>query len=342
MNKPRECWVVTDGRAGIENQALGLAEAVGRETELIITKKKIAVDAPWKSLPRVLWGDPFSKLSRQRSLLRPPFPDLWIGCGRLSVPFTLEVKNRSPETFTVQLQNPHAPLHKFDLLIPPEHDRLEGDNVFSILGSPNRITRERLQEDAIALAPLVEDLARPRIAVLVGGSNSVNKVDAKQAERFRAVLRDVSKSGASLMITVSRRTPEFLVESLKEDAASESIFLWDGEAQNTQANPYLGILGLADSFIVTEDSVNMASEAGVTGRPVHIHHWRDNSKSGLSPKFEAFHKSLEGRGVSRSLSGDLADWTYEPLDETRRAADEILHRWDHRDVTRDQRAFAAS
>jgi len=330
--KPRECWVVTDGRAGIENQALGLAEAVGRETELIITKKKILVDAPWKSLPSFLWGDPFSKLSRQRSLLRPPFPDLWIACGRLSVPFSLAVKKRSPETFTIQLQNPHAPIQKFDLIIPPQHDRLDGDNVFSTLGSPNRITRDRLQEDAMALAPLIEQLPRPRIAVLVGGSNSVNKVDRKQAERLKNVLYGLVANEIGLMITVSRRTPTFLIETLKDFGSADNVFFWDGEAQNAQANPYLGILGLADSFIVSEDSVNMASEAGATGRPVHIHHWRKRSGVSLSPKFEMFHKALEDRGVSRSLKGEFAEWTYEPLDETRRAAQEILARWNHRDL----------
>ena len=342
MDKPRECWVVTDGRAGIENQALGLAEAVGREVELIITKKTIAVDAPWKSVPRFFWGDPFTKLSRKRSLLRPPFPDLWIACGRLSVPFSLAVKNRSPETFTVQLQNPHAPLHKFDLVIPPEHDGLEGNNVFSILGSPNRITKERLQKDAIALAPLVEELPRPRIGVLVGGSNSVNKVDQKQSERFETVLQELSTSGAGLMITVSRRTPVYLTEVLENLAAKDTVFFWDGEAQNVQANPYLGILGLADSFIVTEDSVNMTSEAGATGRPVHIHPWRDNSRAGLAPKFAAFHKALTERGVTRPLSKDFSEWTYEPLDETRRAAREIISSWNALKQADEQPAFAAS
>ena len=37
-----------------------------------------------------------------------------------------------------------------------------------------------------------------------------------------------------------------------------------------EANPYPGILGVADAIIVTSDSVNMASEAAITGKPVLI------------------------------------------------------------------------
>ena len=35
-------------------------------------------------------------------------------------------------------------------------------------------------------------------------------------------------------------------------------------------NPYFGILGLADKFIVTADSISMLSEACATGKPVYM------------------------------------------------------------------------
>lgn len=327
MNKPQECWVVTDGRAGIENQALGLAEAIGRDAELIITKKTIDVTAPWKLLPRILWGDPFSRLSRSRSLLRPPFPDLWIGCGRLSVPFSMAVKSRSPDTFVVQLQNPHSPLRKFDLVVPPIHDQISGENVFPILGAPNRITNARLKEDAVALAPIMEQLPRPRIAVLVGGSNRANQVGQKQAEAFCSILTDLAMGEVGLMITVSRRTPAFIVERLERLSARENVFYWDGDHYGGLANPYMGILGLADGFIVTGDSVNMACEAGTTGKPVHIYHWSGSGSRGASAKFKLFHDALSQRQVTRPLDNVLDEWTYAPLNETNLAADEVLRRW---------------
>jgi hypothetical protein len=50
------------------------------------------------------------------------------------------------------------------------------------------------------------------------------------------------------------------------------LFRWRHGAAD---NPYLGFLALADSIIVTGDSVSMLIEACVTGKPVHIHDFFD-------------------------------------------------------------------
>ncbi len=325
--KSKECWVVTDGRAGIENQAVGLAEAVARETGIIITKKTIALRKPWRSLPRAFWGDPFTKLSREKSLLRPPFPDLWIACGRVSTPFTVLVKALSPQTFTVQLQNPRARLDQFDLVIPPVHDGLEGDNVFAILGAPNRITTARLAADGAALAPVVDDLPRPRVAVLVGGSNGRVRIGPREAARLASRIGALADDGAGLLVTTSRRSPEILRRALSALEPRENALIWDGAGRDGLANPYPGMLAVADHVIVTEDSVNMAVEAGASGKPVHIHRWRGDAAPASSVKFRAFHDALEARGVSRPFLGNLDVWRYEPLRETERAAREVVARW---------------
>lgn len=342
MAKSKECWVVTDGRAGIENQALGLAEAVARETDLIVTRKRISVAAPWRLLPRLLWGDPFSRLARDGALLRPPYPDLWIGCGRMSVPLTMAAKKRSPDTFTVQLQNPRAPLNAFDLVIPPEHDRINANNVFSILGSPNRITSAKLSADAEALAPLIDHLPSPRVAVLIGGSNSANKVDQAQAERLISVLETALESGVGLMVTTSRRTPESILKALGAFDSHDHIFLWTDQDSGFLANPYFGMLGAADHILVTEDSVNMAGEAALTGQPVHIYRWRDAGHRKPRDKFSLFLEALEAQGACREFSGRFDRWAYAPLDETHRAAVELVRRWDDAMNARLRATFAAN
>ncbi|MBL4721816.1 MAG: mitochondrial fission ELM1 family protein, partial [Alphaproteobacteria bacterium] len=62
-------------------------------------------------------------------------------------------------------------------------------------------------------------------------------------------------------------------------------------------------------------------EACRTGKPVHV-----IDLEGGSAKFTAFHKSFEDAGYTRPFSGDAAEWTYEPSDETARAAAEIKRR----------------
>ncbi|MBY0422345.1 MAG: mitochondrial fission ELM1 family protein, partial [Parvularculaceae bacterium] len=174
------CWVVTDGRAGIENQALGLAEAVGRRVALEITTKRIRIGEPWRSLPGAVWGDPLERLSKDGALLRPPYPELLIACGRLAAPVAAAVKQKHPRTFVVQLQTPPVAAAAFDLVIPPEHDRRAGANVFPILGAPHRATRARIEADAALLAetPDIARLPAPRVAVLLGGPNRAYRFGA--------------------------------------------------------------------------------------------------------------------------------------------------------------------
>ena len=73
----------------------------------------------------------------------------------------------------------------------------------------------------------------------------------------------------------------------------------------------------------TADSVNMISESLATGKPVHV-----VALEGGSAKFARFHDDLRAHGYSRMFAGRLEAWTYEPLDDTRRAAAEARRRLD--------------
>lgn len=321
-----ECWVVSDGRAGMENQAMGLAEAVDEIMPLHIVPKRIVVKSPWKETPAGLWGDPFSRLSTDGALLRPPYPALWIACGRLTIPLTLAVKQRDAGVFTVQTQAPRAPLRGFDMVVPPVHDRLAGPNVFSIVGAPNRINRAALRGDAQILGPALSHLGAPRVAVLIGGRNRAYRMSPARVEEIAARLVELAESGAGLMITPSRRTDPAAIRRIRSSLGARPHFFWDGGAVNGLHNPYFGILGLADHILVTRDSVNMATDAAATGKPVHIFSLDRSPFPASAAKFERFHAALAERGVSRPYKGVLESWSYEPLDETRRAAAEVVRR----------------
>jgi hypothetical protein len=325
--EPLECWVVTDGRAGIENQALGLAEAVARIAPSRITLKRIIVKLPWRVAPRSVWGDPFARLSTEGALLRPPFPDLWIACGRVSAPFTRGVKLRDPKVFTVQVQSPRMPAEHFDLVIPPLHDNLAGPNVFPILGSPNRIVAETIAKDAEILRTAVGALPAPRVAMLIGGPNRAFKMREAAIMRIARIARAFARQGAGVMVTTSRRTPAAVAPILRRALARFPHFLWDGAPVGGLENPYFGLLGLADHILVTEDSVNMAVEAAGTGKPLHIVHLDRRRLTFAARKFDRFHEALRARGASRMFAGRVRRWSYPPVDETARAAAEIMRRW---------------
>jgi hypothetical protein len=69
-------------------------------------------------------------------------------------------------------------------------------------------------------------------------------------------------------VTPSRPTPRALVEHLRPQLPERArLFEWTPE---TTDNPYLALLGLADGFIVTGDSVSMLAEVVRARKPLAI------------------------------------------------------------------------
>jgi mitochondrial fission protein ELM1 len=66
----------------------------------------------------------------------------------------------------------------------------------------------------------------------------------------------------------------------------------------------------------------MISEAASTGHPVHVVHLE-----GGSAKFDRFHQAMKKAGITRPCAGRLYHWSYEPLQEARRVAQEVRRRW---------------
>lgn len=288
---------------------MGLAEALG-VTPVI---KRINLRRLWRHCsPYLLWGKK-AAISPRGDALQPPWPDMVIASGRQSVLPALYVKEASGQkTFLVQIQNPAIPTHHFDLVIVPEHDRMEGAHVVTSLGALHRVEKNKLADAAQKWAPHFSHLPKPLVAVLLGGSNGSYKLTPREIMQLGPQLSALAKKEkGGLVITPSRRTDAACVALLSALLHDVPHYLWNG----TGDNPYYGMLALADAFIVTCDSVNMISECCATGKPVHV-----VALPGHSDKFAAFHKSLLHSGRIRMFTGELQRWTYPPLDEMTRLA----------------------
>ncbi|GAB4521560.1 MAG: mitochondrial fission ELM1 family protein [Parvularculaceae bacterium] len=332
MSEAFTCWTLTDGRAGIENQALALAEAIARRKDapspINIIRKRISINSPWDRLPSAIWPEPFSVLSAGSDVLAPPCPELLIAAGRRALPFAREIGRRSDgATLVVATQAPRSSPSDFDLIVAPEHDGLQGANVFPILGAPVRVTPEAAARDAVALgAALGAALAAatgPKIAALVGGDSKAHRLPPARAREIAAALRALAQTGAFVMITLSRRTSAAAAAAFKALNEAPNIFLWDGAPIGGLDNPYFGMLGLADHVLVTADSVNMACDAAATGKPVHILSLPERPFRSAG-KFARFHESLMEQGAARIFDGRLESRTYAPLREADRAAAAIV------------------
>lgn len=320
--KPITIWAISDGRAGIEAQAVGLAEAVARQVPANIVVKRVGWTGktgrlPWWAnwLPR-RWLTPESGIEA-------PWPDLWIAAGRATLPLSIRAGRWSGgKSYVVQIQDPRVPANMFDLVIPPKHDRLTGDNVLPITGSPHRVTSQRLVSEYEKFRDRIDALPHPRVAVLLGGKSRAFDLPAlRAAEMAHQIQLPLEQEGGSLLMTFSRRTPEPAQALLTARLRHLPGIIWDGQGPN----PYFAFLAAADYILVTEDSTNMATEAASTGKPVFI-----LKMDGASLKFRLFHQELESMGAARPYGGAFHGWTYEPVDETGRAAAEVVARMDAR------------
>ena len=319
--EPLNVWIVTDGRAGIEAQALGMAEAISRRVPISLTTKRVRLRTPWNWLPAGMVPAPRSATTLSSDPMDAPWPEIFIGCGRASIPFALGVRDWSKgRTFVVQLQDPRMNPREFDVVVPPMHDGLEGQNVLPIVGACNRITQERMDRAVFDYKSAnLDELPGPRFAILIGGKSKRQDISAARARAISDSLAAVQReTGGSLMATLSRRTSHAARMQFRTWLAPHCAVFYEDEG----ANPYPAILGAADHIFVTADSVNMATEAAATGKPVHI-----LAVDGQLGKLARFHQSLARRGCARPFNGRLETWSYPPLLETDRAAAAVLTAW---------------
>ena len=310
-----QCWIVTDGKIGMEIQCIGLAEALGFEPEV----KQIQVRRPWRWLPPLWVPNPLGSLGPKKDKLAPPWPEVLIASGRQSIAVSIAIRRAAAgRCFTVQIQNPVVDPTLFDAIVTPRHDRLKGSNVIATLGAMNRVTPARLAEAARHFAPQWAEMPRPLIAVVLGGNNRVYRFTKSVGAQLGRKLAELARNhNAGILVTPSRRTPPDVIAALRAALQDLPARIWDGQGEN----PYLGYLALADAVVVTADSVNMVSEAATTGKHVYVVELHGGSR-----KFRAFHTALREAGKTRSFEGRFEPWTYEPLRDTQDAAAAIQTR----------------
>lgn len=314
-------WVITDDKIGMQVQATGVADALGLDWRAVEVRPRglWRVTAPWGP------PDPRDGLGVAGGPLGPPWPDVAIATGRLSIPYIRALRRRAGRhVFTVVLQDPKTGPKTADLIWVPEHDTRRGANVITTLTAPHGYSPERLRELQSEIPDWLNALPAPRVAVILGGRNAVYRFSPEDDARLCAALRSIAQLGVSFMITASRRSHPSLVEAVKQATASNARYFWTGEGRN----PYPHFLAHADRFVVTGDSVNMTGEPLATGKPVWVF-----EPSGGSAKFARFHSSLRRYGATRTLPDavkTLEHWTYEPLDSAAQIAREIERRWGRR------------
>lgn len=309
MTGPADSWVLSEAYAGLQAQALGLAEAAGLKPAI----RPLAPRPPWRWFPASLWPHP---LAAVRGQIGPPFPDVVIGCGGVAASVGAALRHRG--TAAVQVQHPRMAVSRFDLVVVNRHDELTGPNVLVTRTALHGVTQERLAAAAAEWRERFAPLPRPLVAVLVGGNNGRFRLDSIVARQLAGRLMEMMRRDrVGVVLTPSRRTDPAALRVLRDHLTPLGAFVWDG----TGPNPYLGMLALAQAIVVTIDSVSMISESVATTAPVML-----AQLPGRSRRNGLFTQTLLAEHRVRPFTGRLEVWPVSPLNDTPEAAAEMCRR----------------
>jgi mitochondrial fission protein ELM1 len=259
-------WLVIGDKLGDNAQVKIIADSLGLpyETRRLLPKEVYRLGKPRFRIS-------LEHLDLEHSdPLQPPWPDLVITTGRRHSMAALWIKAQHPATQVVLLGRPRRWIEKFDLVITlPQYRLPERPNVM-------RLTLPLIRADHNAVARAAESwrmrftpLQKPLIAVLVGGPTRPYRFDAAvTAELLDLCGQLQARYGGTLYVSTSRRTTAAIATALRAHLPHHAVLHeWTSGGGD---NPYLALLGLADYFVVTGDSVSMMMEVADCGKPLAI------------------------------------------------------------------------
>jgi mitochondrial fission protein ELM1 len=240
LSAPLHILIVSDGKAGHENQSLGLAEAMARRAAIEI--HVVRLEMRCNPMTRIL-----KALAASRKF---PVADFVIGAGHRTH-FPLLAITRLSGARSVVLMKPGVPMCWFDWCVAPEHDfQKTPDNPHLILskGALNRVVpaKERGTEKWF----------------LIGGPSKIHGFDE---EGLISRIRDLACDG-QWQVADSRRTPGDFLRKLEHQIPNLPLF----PHQDTASGWLAGKLSGAAEVWVTEDSVSMVYEALTGGAKVGV------------------------------------------------------------------------
>jgi mitochondrial fission protein ELM1 len=260
-------WLISGEKAGDNALLRVVRDGLGWPVD----ERRIAMRERWvRGKPIVRASLHHVDLARS-DRLEPPWPDLVITAGRRLSMVALWVRAQSQgRTRIALLTVPRRLSRRFDLIVASAQYRAPRRANVVRVGLPLvRVDPRAVSEAAAAWRTRLAGLPRPITALLVGGPTKPVRFDAAVARQLAAdAMRVAAEQGGSLFATTSRRTPAEVTDALASSLSNGArLYRWQPDPRD---NPYLALLGLAERFIVTSDSVTMMVEVARLGRPLAV------------------------------------------------------------------------
>lgn len=268
---PREgpvTWVILSDKRGDNGQVETIVDALSWDVE----HKYVHMKPEWVlGKPKFESSLDHLDMSQSDPIDRGPWPDLIITVGRRPSMVALWIREQSGnKTKIVLVGKPSGQMMDFSLVIasaenqmPPMHNFLP--TVLPLM----RISADDVASEAEAWKDRFAPLNKPLIAFLIGGETNPFIMNRQVADDLVAKARwVVDELAGTPYITTSRRTTPEVLEVLRRDLPEEAVYFeWSADATD---NPYRALLGSADGFIVTADSVSMMVEVIYLHKPLAI------------------------------------------------------------------------
>ena len=305
MNKLKGI-LLTQGMHGMISQVEGLAKAL----DIDFTHHTVELKNFWKNIP-----PKFTPISQNvyKKIGQTDF-DLIISCGRKSVIPSIHLKNcLKRKVINIHIQDPKVNFSNFDLIVAPEHDSIDGQNVITTKGAIHYLTESEIIKNKDYLNSFIKKDDRKICALIMGGPTKYYDYSSRNMKNIFSLLSEfVKKNDLQIVVIPSMRTPKATI-----DYASE----WFGKnhtiINNVDKKAYLSALSISKNIVVTCDSSSMISEAALTGKPIYIANIipRRNDK-----RFIKFRNLFRELNIIRNLGEKEENWNYIKLDETNRVA----------------------
>jgi len=301
--------LLTQGMHGMISQVEGLAKAL----DIDFTHHKVELKNIWKLVP-----PKFTPISQNvyKKVNDKDF-DLIISCGRKSVIPSIHLKNISKKkVFNIHIQDPKIDFKYFDIVIAPEHDGINGENVINTKGAIHYLSEKEIEENKDYLKSFIKQDERKVWCLIMGGPTKYYDYSTKNMKHiFSMFYKLMKKHNFQLVVIPSMRTPINTIHYAKEFFGENHTVI-----MNVDKKAYLSALALSENIIVTCDSSSMISEAALTGKPIYIANIlpKKNDK-----RFQRFRTLFRELNITRNLGEEIENWNYEKLDETNRVANII-------------------
>ena len=195
------------------------------------------------------------------------------------------------------------------MIVCPEHDGLEGNNVIKTIGAIHYLTDKEISKEKNYLK--IDKENKKIVAFILGGPNKYYSFSEKEIDYlFNKIKSIFTRDKYKLVVIPSYRTPFDIIKKAFNSFGHDHLVI-----KEVDKKAYLSALSISDYIVVTCDSTSMISEAAITGKPIYVAQM-NAKKNNL--RFQKFFSQFKQLNIIKDLTDKIDLWSYDKLDEVKR------------------------